>query len=502
MPRPGVTITTSAAAVAATPGEPLGTWMIAAQTQRGPLTPTDPSRPLRSLGDYTTVYGTRDASLGAAVTAAYDAVEAFFRAGGSAVLVSRVVGPSAVTASRTLQDRAGSPVNTLRVDAIGPGAWANSHLKVAVANGVTSNTYVLTVLVDDVATETSPELSTPTDAVTWSQSSGYVRVVDLASGTAAPSNNPAVLSATALASGADDLASVTDTHWTNALNNGFPTAYGPGLVSKVGITTAAGHAGTVTHAAATNRLALLDGAAGSSQSTLTTLAASVQSTAGATSEYAMMFAPWVQVPASNTGTAPRLIAPTSVAAGLISRQVTTGSPNVPAAGDNGRADWVLDVQTVFTDTERNTLNGASPVNVLRRPYPASAAPAVELYGYNTLASSAAGSSNSAWRQASAQLMRLQLVHELNLIGEQFVFDQIDGKGIKVAEFRAAISGRLAEYKGAGSLWDFRVDTASVNNASTAAAGELRARVQVQISPHAEYVIIDVVKTPTNQPIAA
>ena len=501
MPRPGVTITTSAASVAATPGKPLGTWLIAAQTQRGPSVP-DPTRPLRSLGDYVNTYGTRDATLGASVTAAYDAVDAFFRTGGSAVLVARVVGPSAVTASRTLQDRAGSPINTLRVDAIGPGAWANSHLKVSVANGVTANTYVITILVDDVVTETSPELASPTDAVTWGASSGYVRIVDLASATAAPTNNPAVLSATALASGADDLASVTDTQWTNALNTGFPYAYGPGLVSKVGVSTAAGHAGTVAHAAANNRVALLDGAAGSSQGTLTTLAASVQSTAGSTSEYAALFAPWLQVPAASTGTSPRLVAPSSVAAGLISAQVTTGSPNIPAAGDNGRAEWVIDVQSVFTAAERDTLNAASPVNVFRRPYPASAAPAIELYGYNTLASVASGSTNSAWRQLSAQLMRTQLVHEMNLVGEQFVFDQIDGKGLKIAEFKGTIMGVLAEYKGAGSLWDFRVDTDSVNNATTIAAGELHARVQVQISPYGEFVTIDVVKTPINQSIAA
>jgi hypothetical protein len=63
MPRPQIQITTSAAAASASPGERLGTWFVAAQTERGPLLP-DPSAPLYSLGDYAATYGTRNATLG------------------------------------------------------------------------------------------------------------------------------------------------------------------------------------------------------------------------------------------------------------------------------------------------------------------------------------------------------------------------------------------------------------------------------------------------------
>ena len=171
MPRPGTTITTSAAAVSASPGEPLGTWLVAAETQRGPLVPPDYSTPLRSIADYTTLYGSRDATLGSVVQT-YDALDAFWRSGGQGVLIARVVGPAAVLSSKTLQDRATpTPVDTLKVAAKGPGAWGNSHLTVSVTDGVTTNTYVLTILVDTVAVETSPELVTPTDAVTWSTTS-------------------------------------------------------------------------------------------------------------------------------------------------------------------------------------------------------------------------------------------------------------------------------------------------------------------------------------------
>jgi hypothetical protein len=261
MPRPQIQITTSAAAAAASPGERLGTWFVAAQTERGPLLP-DPAAPLYSLGDYAATYGTRNATLGSVATT-YDMLDTFWRAGGGPVYLARVVGPAAVVASLTLQDRAGTPLNTLKVSALGPGAWGNTNVTVTVANGTTTNSYVITIGVGGVATEVSRTCSPQSDAVAWSQASRYVRITDLASATVAPNNRPAALSATALASGADDIASVTDTHWTAALNS-LPAEWGPGLVSKLGVTTSTGHGTTLAHAIANNRFAVLDGASASS----------------------------------------------------------------------------------------------------------------------------------------------------------------------------------------------------------------------------------------------
>jgi hypothetical protein len=241
---------------------------------------------------------------------------------------------------------------------------------------------------------------------------------------------------------------------------------------------------------------------------LTTLAATVQATAGAVSEYGAVFGPWVQIPAASTGTAPRLVAPSSVVAGAITRQALTGVPNTAAAGDNGRLPYVLDVQTVFTNAELDALNGSAPVNVLRRPYPASSAPAVSIYGYNTLASTASGSSNSGWRQLTGQLLRLQITHDLLELAERFVDDPLDGKGKKLAEFNGAIRGVLQGYYDTDQLFGetpadaYQVDTASVNTPTTLALQQLNARVVVRISPYAEFITIDVVKFAVSQPLAA
>jgi hypothetical protein len=497
--RPGIKITTTAASAAATPGQRLGTFFVAGQTERGPLVP-DFTSPMYSLGDYDAVYGSRNATLGSVATTR-DMLEAYWRSGGGPVLLARVVGPAAVTALLNLSDRAGTPLSTLRVSAKGPGAWANTNLKVSVADGTVGNTFVISVLVANVVTEVSPDLTSPTDAVTWSASSKYVTISDLASATAAPNNIPAVLAATPLATGADDLASVTDAQWTAALNT-IPASWGPGMVAKLGVTTAAGHAGTVAHAAANNRLALLDAPSGASQATLTTLATAVQAAAPAP-EYGAMFGPWLTIPPVAGGTANRLVPPSAVAAGLISRQVSDGPANVAAAGTNGVASYVLDAQATFTAAERDTLNGAAAVNVFLRPYSSSLAPAVELYGYNTLAPTSNG-----WRTVSAQLLRLRLVDELTQIAEGFVFDQLDGRGLKLAEFNGALRAPLQAHLDAEELFGatpaeaYSVDTASVNTASTLNAGQLNARVGIRVSPLAEQVYVDIAKFPITQTITA
>src|SRR5574343_700309 len=134
MPSPGATIATSQVSSVLTPGQRLGTFFVAAITQRGPKYP-DPTTPLYSIVDYQNLYGERDAALGASLT--YDMLEAYWRSGGGAVHISRVVGPAATTASLTVADS--SSVPTLRIEAAGPGTWPNTHVTVSIAAGIASN---------------------------------------------------------------------------------------------------------------------------------------------------------------------------------------------------------------------------------------------------------------------------------------------------------------------------------------------------------------------------
>ena len=53
------------------------------------------------------------------------AVQGFFLNGGSRCFVVRVASSSAAIASAVLQDRAGAPLDTLRVQALNEGEWGN-----------------------------------------------------------------------------------------------------------------------------------------------------------------------------------------------------------------------------------------------------------------------------------------------------------------------------------------------------------------------------------------
>src|SRR5688572_22066413 len=95
-------------------------------TERGPV---DKAVKLESLGDYLTTFGARTA-----FATGYDAVDVLFRMGVPAIYLTRVLPATADVASLVLNDRAGVPVPTLRVEAKGPGEYGN-RIGVAVIAG-------------------------------------------------------------------------------------------------------------------------------------------------------------------------------------------------------------------------------------------------------------------------------------------------------------------------------------------------------------------------------
>jgi phage tail sheath protein FI len=416
----------------------------------------------------------------------WDALEIFFREGGSQAYVVRVAGASAVTATKTLMDGQGTPVASLRVDAKNPGVWGNS-LNVAVVASGSDRQIVITN--GSVEVDRSPFFSDQATAVAWSLNSDWVNVV-IPGG--ASTQLPAAASAAALTSGADDNAGITDNQRQAALAY-FTRDLGPGQVSIPGNITTANLQALVAHARAYNRQALLDGTDTASRSTLVTQAEALQG-----DEYGAIFAPWVLIPGI-VGNTSRTVPPSAVAAGLMARSDATQSPNVPAAGDNGRAKYAIGLsQVAWTDTDRQLLNDDN-VNVFRQ-----ISGQVTLYGYRTLMNP---NGDTSWQWLSNQRLRLKITAEAEKVAEGFLFDQIDGKGQKIAEFGGALSAVLLGYYNAGSLYGdtpseaFSVDVGeSVNTPTTLAAGELRAVLSMIMSPLAEVVKIEITKVPVGQAI--
>lgn len=475
--RPGIGISTRASATPRGIPTNTGTWFVAGAAQKGSTTVP---QFIRSFGDFTTYFGGR--SVGSTVFTMYDAVETFFREGGSQAYVIRFEGPSAVAATRTLLD--GSAGNSLKVSANSVGTWGNS-LTVQVVAGVTGGTFILVIANSGVEVERSPELTDTVAAMAWQS-----KWVAVTAPTSPSGLDPAVIGASALSTGADDNAGITDPIRVTSLTY-FTADLGAGQISIPGNLTGGNRTALIAHATLNNRQALLDPTNTGTKATLITEAQGLQAVGN---EYAALVGPWVYIPGIDAGTV-RTVPPSALVAGLIARNDAANNTAVPAAGVNGKAQYVLGVtQPPFSDADRQDLNDAG-YNLIR-----SHNDSLGLYGYRT-----SGIKTGPWAYLSIQRTRMALVAEYSLVADNYVFAILDGKKHTISQFGGEIKAVNEKYRNLGALYGdtpeeaYFVDVSeSVNTPDTIANGELRALSEVKIAGFAEAVLIDFVKIALNQ----
>lgn len=486
MTAPGIVFSSTTAPPPSTVAPRTSTAFVTGITERGK---TGVPLLIQSMQDYATILGAR-----VATGMLYDWADEFFHDGGSQIQVSRLVGPGAVTATLTLQDGAGSPLPTLQVNALGPGAWGNT-LSVQVTHS--GSTFQLIITRSGVTVETSAVCSTPADAVNWSTLSNYVTVVNLNSATVAPNNNPAILAATPLASGADDIGSVTETQWTNALAV-FTADLGPGQVCAPGRTTDAAHQALITHGTNNNRTALLDAADTPTASTLTT-AATNGLTGGLDGSRGTLLAPWVTIPGIPTGTAIpaplRSVPPSALVAARCAAADRTGNPGTAAAGPVGKSTYALGVSQVYVDADRATLNTAG-VSLIR-----AVAGVVQVYGFRSL------SGDPQWAPLHRGRLRMAIQDRAMLAAQAYQWGQIDAAGKLMAAFAGDLRAILTDYWQVGALYgaaasdSFSVNVGpQVNTPTTIAAGYLNAVLQIRPDAVAEFVTIQLQSVPIGQAV--
>lgn len=430
---PGVSIRT---ATRSGPGLSLvpeaSAYFVAGLFDRGPV---DRATRVRSLTELAATYGPD-----VAYSAAYTDLRVFFEEGGGLAYVTRVVGPAATSGSLTLVDRAGVPVNTLRVDAVSPGAWS-AGVTVEVQNGTTADTFRLLVR-EGTDVETYDNLTSPADAVAALSTSRRVRAVDLGSPTAAPGNNPAVRAATALSAGADDRAAVTAAMVGDALAR-FGSELPRGVVALPGYAAGAVGAALIAHARTTNRLALLATPAGTSRADAAAAAASFAGTAGA--EHAGIIWPHVRIPAQR-GT--RLVSPEGYAAAARTRALVEAGPWRAPAGEVAVARYVSGVEAEVTRAQGDELDDQR-VSVIR-----TIAGTTRLYGWRSLSTDEANYALLTARD-TVNLVVGQLEAEL----EADVWRTIDGTGGSLGVIEGKAVGVLEPIARAGGLFA-RVDATS------------------------------------------
>jgi phage tail sheath protein FI len=474
---PGTVVTTATRSGPTTPLRAAsGQYFVAGLTERG-----DTAAPilLRGMADY-------DRYCGARVTygSLYDDLKTFFEEGGSQAYVARVVGGSASKGTLTLNDRAGSPLPSVRIDAQSAGSWSTS-VTVEVQNGSVANTYRIIVRLAGEIVQDETNLSSPDDAVLRFSQSPYIRAVNLGSATGSPNNNPAVLAATALSAGNDQRASVVAADYVTALSR-FTQGLGDGAVAIPGQGTAV-HAGLILHAKDNRRIALLATIRNETVANLTALASTY------TSEYAALIAPWILVSDGANGV--RAISPEGYVAACRSRAHDSIGPARAPAGDIAKARTILGVDQSFTRAEGDTLDNGkvSAIRVI--------ANTVRLYGWRSLSNDSAN-----YYLLTGRDLLNRLVVSAELVLEEFVFQPIDAKGQLLSSINAALVGIVEpmrklgmlyeNYDDAGNLIDpgYKVETGSeVNSAASLAANEVRARLSVRVSPSGALVSLTIVK---------
>lgn len=448
-------------------------------TEGGALGPTL----VETLSDFRTRFGAR-VSYGAL----YDALEMFFREGGSRAYISRVVGPSAVVAGRTLND--GSAVSTIRVTAIGPGAFGNGWMvQVATVTGG------FTIAVFDAVGATitkSPVLADKNAAVDWGVADANVDVSISGAG-----GNPATLGASAMSGGTDDRASITDNDWRTALNR-FTPALGPGQVLAPGNTAAQSRTYLLQHAAANRRIALLDASDTATVSTVTAEVTTIRTNAGNdAARWGALFAPWIRVNGVAAGTT-REVAPSPIIAGIMARNDLGGTAvGQPAAGViYGQSRTALSLAQPYTDTDTATLYTAQTNSIRTGPN------GIMVYGDQALSDPLV---YPLWQGLASNRTVMKIAAQADAIMQNHVFAVIDGQGHEFSKLAGELVGMLMPLWEEGSLYGAtfdeaaRVDTGpKVNTPTTIAARELHATVAVKTSPAADYVTLNLVRVATTE----
>jgi phage tail sheath protein FI len=473
--------------------------------------PIDAPTRLTSLDDFVNTYGDRITGV-----ESYDALDAYFHEGGATAYFLRLAdGAVAATASAT------SIVAGNTLDAASPGAWGDG-LKLDVVStpgGMTLSadeessskssksskkadapqrsalltfpdtqatpTFMATVSLGGKAVQTSQPMVTRRELSQFLGSGSYMVIIG------PDDDTPIAAGSVTLAGGDDGTVPVAS---TTALPDALAVLnpeLGPGQVLAPGKSSTNDHGALLAHAAACNRFAILDGAVGDDALALASAAALLRG--AAEDRYGMLWGPWAVVPGLAPGTS-RTVPWSPVQAALCARNDLAGNPNQAAAGSWGQTQWVSDLAQRFTPEECETLLYAG-VDTARSVYGT-----IEAYAFRSLSDPAGN--NQQWVQANFGRLSMAIVADGEATGEDFVFSQLDGRGLDIAAFGGALAGDLIRFYNAGALYGedpteaFVVNVGpAVNTLPKLADGILSAVVSVRMSPHAELVQIQIVKQP-------
>lgn len=283
----------------------------------------------------------------------------------------------------------------------------------------------------------------------------------------------------------------------------FTKGLGPGQVAAPLDTPGATTYGKLLdHAVANNRWAVMDvSLADNTEAEIATKAGLVPSTANK-DEFGALFGPWHEIPgpAGTIGGAARQVPASAATCALLNRVDGLGNPNRAPAGRDFPLQYVTGFVYDILDADVETLLTAGANSYIEKYG------VLQLYGFQT---ARVASPDDPFWQANCSRGRMWLTAQAQLVGEQFMFKPIDGRGVLAGAFKRALEGVCLNLYGVDGLFGetaaeaFSVETGvSVNTDETIAAGELHGTAEVVFSLHAKSVVIDLVSVPVTGSVSA
>ncbi len=462
------TITTVDQAAEYDPSEAIDQVFLVGVTQKG--SSTAPARAF-SLSQWVGKYGTAVAG-----SNMYQAVRTLFEEGVKAIVTIREVGPTPVRASRIVKNAAAKTVLTLEAQ------WFGNYANSITAQFTTLRAGVqLTVREGAVILAQSPELLTQAAIVAFATSTGIVTAT-----LAAEAGLPAVDgAAVALTGGTDDSTNATNVQAAAAATL-LDKRQGPGMLAFPGKTSEEAHTLLVEHHLAFDRVGLADVVDSGTAATVVGGISATRALAGC--DGVLATAPWVITPDGFT-------VPSSafVGAKIAAQYLASGNPNEPAAGTNGRAQWITGLTQDYNAAAREALD-AGAVNAIHN---VNGVGDIQLYGFDTLGSPTTDSLNTA---ASNALLDMLIRWKARKIGRELAFKEIDQQGHLTSRYHGLLDSMLKAMHVEGAVYAFEIDTDSVNNIETAREKKLLARIGIQRSQYSKVVYLEVVNSAIGAPI--
>ena len=360
--RPGVYVQETLNPVQSTVGpnsDSLGAFIGA--NDRGPTRPTL----VTSWSDYTTKFGTWNTTASNALPLA---VYMFFSNGGSRAYVTRVVN-TAVKATRSFNDTAGSPNPTLSLTAVNEGTWGNS-INVTFSASTTAGLFDATIYyggnTDANIVEKFTDLSMTATSTRYAvnvinNGSAYVTATDLGSASTGATRNPStVTSNQALSTGTNGSAITSITSYSM-----FDTIKQSLILNVPGFTDATTVNAAISYAAAREDVfVVVDGIVDTVVNQLS-LAASYTASSQAAVYYPQITIADPTVGVGGASNSTLLLGAGAAVVGLYSATDASRGVFKAPAGLQARLAGAVAVP-VLTNAELDSLNSsAAPVNAIK-----------------------------------------------------------------------------------------------------------------------------------------